>query len=115
MESQTQKLLSLLQDGLPHRTDEILLKVYGSEHLGLARIGARCFDLRKKGYVITGWRDEKNSSLYWYQMIQNGMYGYWKETTERPSDRLPAQHCLELNQPRLFELSEIKREPTIIP
>jgi hypothetical protein len=36
--TQTQRLYELLTDGKPHRTDDILRVVYGSEHNGIARI-----------------------------------------------------------------------------
>lgn len=66
--SQTSKLKDLLKDCQPHRTDEIMRIVYGSEHLGLARVGARIWDLKRQGIVINGWSDEKIPSLFWYQM-----------------------------------------------
>lgn len=66
--SQTLKLKNLLEDGEPHRTDEIMETVYGGSHLGLARVGARIYDLKQKGLVIEGWRDEANPTLYWYQL-----------------------------------------------
>ena len=73
MASQKTKLFNLLKDGEPHRTDEILEIVYGNNRLGLARIGARIYDLKKEieeqGYTITGRHDVKRS-LYWYQMIR---------------------------------------------
>lgn len=66
--SQTERLWLLLCDGNPHRTDEILLRVYGSEHAGIARIGARIADVKKKHDVeIRGYKDKQNPSLYWYQ------------------------------------------------
>lgn len=68
MKSQTERLYELLKDGQPHRTDEILEKVYGSEHLGIARIGARVADLREK-YEIVGYKDKDNRSLYFYRLI----------------------------------------------
>lgn len=67
--SQTNKLLELLEDGAEHSTPEILEKVYGDEHLGLARVSARILDLRKKGHYITGRKDKDNKSIYWYQLI----------------------------------------------
>lgn len=66
--SQADKLLALLSDGLPHRTDEIAELVYGGSHLGLSRIGARVYDLKKKRYDINGWKDKETPSLYWYQL-----------------------------------------------
>lgn len=46
--SQTAKLYQLLKDREWHRTPEILQTVYGSGHLGIARIAARVYDLNKK-------------------------------------------------------------------
>ena len=67
--SQTERLYDLLTDGLPHRTDEIMESVYGGSHLGLARIGARVFDIKRRyGVEITGWKDDQNQALYWYQL-----------------------------------------------
>lgn len=66
--SQTDRLFNLLKDGKPIRTDEIMEKIYGGSHLGLARVGARIWDLKKKYNVnIKGWKDE-NPCLYWYQL-----------------------------------------------
>jgi hypothetical protein len=67
--TQAERLLQLLKDGLPHRTDEILREVYGSEHLGIARIGARIADLKKLGHHIIGYHDPENSRLYIYKLI----------------------------------------------
>ena len=76
--SQSSKLLSLLSDGLPHNTIEIVQEVYAGGEvcnscgspkvLSLSRVGARIWDLKQKGHVIKGWRDEDNSALWWYQM-----------------------------------------------
>ena len=72
MVSQEQRLFELLSDFNPHRTDEILQVVYGSEHLGIARIGARIADLKKKGHKIQGFRDPQHSTLYFYQLEPKG-------------------------------------------
>ncbi len=66
--TQLSRLLELLKDGLPHRTDEILEKCYGNNHLGLARVGARIYDLKNVGYNIIGWKDKNNRALYFYQL-----------------------------------------------
>lgn len=68
--NQADKILSLLQDGLPHSTDEISKRVYGADHAGTTRIGARIFDLRKRGYDILGFADKDNRSLFYYQLKQ---------------------------------------------
>jgi hypothetical protein len=67
--SQTQRLYNLLLDGKPYRTDRIMELVYGGSHLGIARIGARKFDIEKKYKVtIKSWPDPEKKSLWWYQM-----------------------------------------------
>lgn len=67
--SQLDLLYDLLYDGLPHRTDEIMKVVYGSDHLGLARVGARIYDLKKRmNVIIKSWPDPEKKSLTWYQM-----------------------------------------------
>ncbi len=80
--SQTDLLYNLLKDEQPHSTVEIMAKVYGGSHLGLARAGARINDLvnlgnvflNKYGHEITGsgvkrgWKDEDNPTVYWYRM-----------------------------------------------
>lgn len=73
--TQASRLWELLSDGQPHRTDEILQKVYGGTHLGIARVGARIYDLKKKrdGVEIRGWKDQFKKTLYWYQMIKKPM------------------------------------------
>lgn len=67
--TQAQRLLQLLKDGKSHRTDEILREVYGSEHLGIARVGARIADLKKLGHEIIGYHDPQNRKLYVYKLI----------------------------------------------
>src|SRR5271154_4626904 len=63
------KLHDLLKDGEPHRTDEIMRVVYGSEHLGIARISARVWDVQKRfNVVVSSWRDPNKHSLYWYKI-----------------------------------------------
>ncbi|HBX15872.1 MAG: hypothetical protein UV20_C0009G0052 [Candidatus Magasanikbacteria bacterium GW2011_GWA2_42_32] len=66
--SQTQRLYELLSDGEPHRTDEIVNRIYGPG-LSLSRVGARIWDIKKRFDVeVEGWTDENNRTLYWYQM-----------------------------------------------
>lgn len=46
--------------------------VYGPEHLGVARIGARVWGVQKNhGVKIDGRPDADKSSLYWYQSKLN--------------------------------------------
>lgn len=73
--SQTDILYNLLKDEQPHSTVEIMAKVYGGSHLGLARAGARVWDIKnnvdKYGLIIIeGWKDKDNPSVYWYQLKQ---------------------------------------------
>jgi hypothetical protein len=87
-ESQTDRLYALLKDGMPRRTDEILRVVYGGEHLGIARIGARIADLKEgkhtarvKCDIPRARPDAENPSLSWYQILppdprlMNGLVG----------------------------------------
>ena len=87
--NQAKKILQLLSDGKPHRTDQILEVCYGSNHLGLARIGSRINDLVKSGTIFIdedgnelmeygkrrGWKDKEKPSLYWYRVkINNTLF-----------------------------------------
>lgn len=74
--SQINLLYDLLDDGLPHRTDEIMKVVYGADHLGLARVSARIFDLKKRMNVqIKSWADPEHPSLTYYQLIRFNFNG----------------------------------------
>lgn len=69
--SQTDKLYELLKDGEPKRVDEIFREVYGADHLGIARVGARIWDVKKKyGVEIKSFRDKHNKTLWWYQLVK---------------------------------------------
>lgn len=69
--SQTQKLYNLLSDGKAYRTDDIVEKIYGSKHLGLARLSARIWDIKSKYNIeIESWKDKEIPSLWWYQIKQ---------------------------------------------
>ena len=68
--SQVERIHQLLLDGKPHRTDEIVEKVYGPG-CALARVAARICDLKKKlppHWRIDGWKDDDEPTLYWYQL-----------------------------------------------
>lgn len=73
--TQAERLLQLLSDGRQHRTDEIMRVVYGSEHLGIARISARVWDLndrfKKRGRHerIISTKDPECPTLYDYQLL----------------------------------------------
>ena len=65
--SQTERLYKLLKDCHPHRTDEIVAKIYSGG--ALARVGARIADIKAKyGVKIDGRHDLENPKLYWYCM-----------------------------------------------
>lgn len=66
--SQAERLLRLLSDGTPHSTPEIQSVVYGSTHLGTARIASRVNDLRNRGLTIQGYKDRENPAIYWYRI-----------------------------------------------
>lgn len=70
--SQVEKLSAALEDGRPHRSDELVAAVYGSAHLGLARLAARIHDLKARlpqGQTINSWRDREIETLWWYQIV----------------------------------------------
>ena len=65
--SQVGRLYNLLSDFEWHRTDEILSRVYGSSHLGIARISARVYDVQKK-FGVEIESDNEKGSLWKYRM-----------------------------------------------
>ena len=67
--SQSKRLLALLSDQQWHSTVEIMERVYGGSHLGIARIGARVFDLRAKGHQIEGKKHPENPAIYLYRLV----------------------------------------------
>lgn len=96
--SQVNKLYNLISDGLPHRTDEILREVYGGEHLGIARIGARIWDLRhKRGLHIRSWTDAEKPSLTWYQLQT-------QEVVRQVKRSIYVEHAAAAHQEALFSL-----------
>jgi len=80
--SQTERLYNLLSDGLAHRTDEIVDKIYSGGFL--ARVGARVWDVKNRHTVrIVGWKDKANPALYWYRMEkENNSRGIKIESVE---------------------------------
>ncbi len=65
--TQAERLLTLLSDGSWHDTVQIQYIVYGDEHLGLSRVGARIHDLKKKGHMIEG--RHKSQTIYEYRLV----------------------------------------------
>lgn len=71
--SQAERLYNLLQDGQAHSTIEIMERVYGNDHLGLARVGARIYDVKKRyGVEVEGRKDNERKSIYWYRLVKPG-------------------------------------------
>jgi hypothetical protein len=66
--SQVQKLHELLMDNKWHNTVEILESVYGIEHSGIARVGARVYDLKNLGYDIESRRTKKKG-VWEYRLV----------------------------------------------
>lgn len=65
------RIFEILSDGYPHRSDHITAELFGSSdtiEVGLFRLGARIYDLKKDGHKISGWLDENNRKLYWYRL-----------------------------------------------
>ena len=67
--SQTTRLYNLLSDFEWHTTPEILDKVYGHSHLGIARISARIMDV-KKTYNVSIESEKAKDSIWRYRLIK---------------------------------------------
>ena|SRR3990167_7122827 len=93
--SQESRLLKLLSDGAWHDTPGILEEVYGSKHLGICRIGARIFGLKKQGHLIESRKKEK--TVWEYRLVRRNMMAESysavnaKKTSSVVSDRRPAE------------------------
>ena len=70
--SQAERIRQVLSDGQAHSTVEILQRVYGPSHSGIARIASRITDLRAEGFTITSWKDKQNPTIWFYQMSLTG-------------------------------------------
>lgn len=71
--TQVERLRELLADGQWHSTVEILGVVYGLEHSGIARIGARIWDLSKRlhaGESIESKRDPERKTVWLYRLVR---------------------------------------------
>jgi hypothetical protein len=83
-QSQTDIIYNILIDGKPHRTDEIVRRVYKQLAPSLARVGARIYDIKKKYTVeVVGWHDKKRPTLYWYMLINSTKYAGNKQNDKR--------------------------------
>jgi hypothetical protein len=95
-QSQTTRLLELLSDGKDHSTIDIMEKVYGAGHLGLARVGSRICDLRQSGHEIVGWKDKTNPSIYWYRMV------------------IKRNYCAEVYRPEVLAIIESNKQLSLV-
>lgn len=62
--SQKARLLAILHNYKTHTTPDLLEKVYGDQHLGIARLAARINDLKKDGYLIESKKQGKSVWSY---------------------------------------------------
>lgn len=67
----------MLADGEPHSTRELAALVMSKrlkpDEGGLIRLSERIREIKKqKGVEIVGFHDDKNQSLYWYQLAGQG-------------------------------------------
>jgi hypothetical protein len=103
--SQAERLYDLLSDGLPHRTDEIQEKVYGRNHLGVARISGRIGDLRRGNWVgkkcchIPKAKEDKLiPSLAWYQMLPEIILSPTYQNVMAETERMKNKQIADLKQ-----------------
>lgn len=103
--SQTERLYELLSDGQWHSTVEILEKCYGSDRLGIARISARIYDIKKKyDVVIESRRYYTNLKIWEYRMIP-AVYTSWSDGSGVLTDEMMSEaKKIIKKQPRLFFL-----------
>ena len=98
--SQVDRLYNLLSDGRPHSTVEILEEVYGGDHLGLARVAARIYDVKKKYHVnIKCWSDSERRTMSWYQ-IDTALGAQARRIVEE-SNRMKAERSMQMQVPQM--------------
>lgn len=64
--SQVAKLLDVLLDGQVHTVPELLKRVYGLKKPSSARLAARIYELRQRGYEI--FSDKTTRTKWWYRL-----------------------------------------------
>lgn len=64
--TQLEKLLTVLKDGRVHTVPELIKKVYEMDKPSSARLAARIYDLKQKGYKINS--DALTPTKWWYQL-----------------------------------------------
>lgn len=85
------RIFEILSDGYPHRSDHITAQLFGSSdtiEVGLFRLGARIYDLKKDGHKISGWLDDNNRKLYWYKLEHAS---FEKKSPARPAPAVQIQ------------------------
>lgn len=65
--SQAEKLLEILSDGERHTVPELIRRVYGLGNPSSARLAARVYDLRRRGYEIES-DETKRKTIWFYRM-----------------------------------------------
>lgn len=68
--SQVQRVLNSLKDFRPHTVIELNGLVYKLNKPTSARLAARVWELRQRGYQIASNKTEKNSKIWWYQLLK---------------------------------------------
>jgi hypothetical protein len=66
--SQANRLVEELKDGEWHSNFELIRSVYKRNGPSSARLAARIYDLKQRGYLIETMYDETNHKRYWYRM-----------------------------------------------
>ena len=69
--SQTDAVIAILSDLAPHRSDELVRRVYG-EGCVLARLAARVHNAKRKvgpKWTIRSWKAPENPKLHFYQLV----------------------------------------------
>lgn len=91
--SQIDRLYSLMSDGEPHSTFEIVEKVYDMDTTTIARVGARIFDVKRRfGAYIESYPDKSNKKMWWYRMKKSSpanvsAVGGQRSALESPSSK----------------------------
>lgn len=100
------RIFEILSDGYPHRSDHITAQLFGSSdtiEVGLFRLGARIYDLKKDGHKISGWLDDNNRKLYWYRLEHASF------EKKSPASPAPAVQ-IQINQGDIMERFQKARE-----
>ena len=86
--TQVEHLYQILRDGKPHRSDNLVRQVYGGE-FGLARLGARIFDV-KMMVCVCPWKDDHEIDcvcLISYKAPEKKTLQYYQLKIYSPSER----------------------------